>query len=71
MRSATADAIVIEELRKSFGKTSAVDGISLRVPRGTIYGLLGPNGAGKTTTIRILATLFCAPTSAASGIDGQ
>ena len=45
-------------LVKSFGMTRAVDGIDLRVGRGTVYGFLGPNGAGKTTTIRILATLL-------------
>ncbi|QNM81743.1 ATP-binding cassette domain-containing protein [Sphingomonas sabuli] len=41
-------------LIKDFGDTRAVDGVSLAVPRGTIYGLLGPNGAGKTTTLRML-----------------
>jgi ABC-2 type transport system ATP-binding protein len=39
---------------KEFGDTRAVDGVSLAVPKGSIYGLLGPNGAGKTTTLRIL-----------------
>ena len=51
-------AIEISGLRKSFGDTLAVDGIDLRIPRGTVYGLLGPNGAGKTTVIRMLATLL-------------
>jgi ABC-type uncharacterized transport system ATPase subunit len=37
---------------------AAVDGISLRVPTGTIFGLLGPDGAGKTTTIKMLSTLI-------------
>ena len=53
-----ASAIVIDELRKSFGRLKALDGISLEVSAGTIYGLLGPNGAGKTTAVRILATLL-------------
>ncbi|MFC6837894.1 ATP-binding cassette domain-containing protein [Halomarina ordinaria] len=53
-----AFAIETEGLAKSFGDTVAVDGVDLRIPRGSVYRLLGPNGAGKTTTIRILATLL-------------
>jgi ABC-2 type transport system ATP-binding protein len=41
-------------LVKDFGETRAVDGITLSVPTGSIYGILGPNGAGKTTLLRIL-----------------
>lgn len=51
-------AIDAVELRKAFGSTKAVDGISLAVPRGSVFGLLGPNGAGKTTCVRILTTLL-------------
>jgi len=51
-------AIETNGLVKRFGETTAVDGIDLRVPGGSVYGLLGPNGAGKTTTIRVLATLL-------------
>ena len=47
-------AVEAIDLTKDFGDTRAVDGVSLTVPAGTIYGLLGPNGAGKTTTLRIL-----------------
>ena len=47
-------AVEAEALVKAFGETRAVDGVSLRVPAGSIYGILGPNGAGKTTTIRML-----------------
>ncbi|UFP96599.1 ABC transporter ATP-binding protein [Gloeobacter morelensis] len=50
-------AIRIEDLHKSYGSTKAVDGLSLTVAPGQIYGLLGPNGAGKTTTLRCLCTL--------------
>jgi ABC-2 type transport system ATP-binding protein len=45
-------------LHKRFGSTYAVQGLSLDVEEGDIYGFLGPNGAGKTTTMRILATLL-------------
>lgn len=51
-------AIETSGLVKHFGDTHAVDGIDLKIRRGSIYGLLGPNGAGKTTTIRMLATLL-------------
>jgi ABC-2 type transport system ATP-binding protein len=51
-------AIDAEGLAKSFGKVHAVNGVDLRVRRGTVYGVLGPNGAGKTTTVRMLATLI-------------
>ena len=51
-------AIEASGLVKQFGRTRALDGIDLSVPRGSVYSFLGPNGAGKTTTIRILATLL-------------
>jgi len=50
-------AVVIHDLHKHYGTIKAVDGLSLEVPRGRLFGLLGPNGAGKTTTLRCLCTL--------------
>ncbi|SCL35714.1 ABC-2 type transport system ATP-binding protein [Micromonospora rhizosphaerae] len=51
--------IAVSEITKQFRNgTRALDGLTLQIPRGSIYGLLGPNGAGKTTLIRILATLL-------------
>ena len=47
-------AVEAVDLVKDFGETRAVDGVSLAVPAGSIYGMLGPNGAGKTTTLRML-----------------
>ncbi len=56
---ATTDVMIeAEGLRKRFGDTQALDGVSLSVPTGTVLGVLGPNGAGKTTAVRILATLL-------------
>ncbi|HKX76109.1 MAG TPA: ABC transporter ATP-binding protein [Acidimicrobiia bacterium] len=50
-------AIVVENLRKSYGTTVALDGLSFQVAAGTLTGFLGPNGAGKTTTFRVLLGL--------------
>ncbi|HYG63270.1 MAG TPA: ATP-binding cassette domain-containing protein [Thermoanaerobaculia bacterium] len=47
----------LREVRKRYGDFAAVDGVSLAVPPGTIYGLLGPNGAGKTSTIRMIMNI--------------
>jgi ABC-2 type transport system ATP-binding protein len=55
--ASAGDAIVAEDLRKYYGKTRAVDGISVRVPVGEIFGMLGPNGAGKSTTIEMIEGL--------------
>ncbi|GAA3260616.1 ATP-binding cassette domain-containing protein [Nonomuraea helvata] len=52
------DAIMAEGLVKKYGNVTALDGMELNVPEGTVFGLLGPNGAGKTTTVRILTTLL-------------
>ncbi|WP_348787133.1 ATP-binding cassette domain-containing protein [Leifsonia sp. NPDC080035] len=53
----TTAAIEVAGLRKSFGSQTVLDGVDLRVERGSVFALLGPNGAGKTTFITILATL--------------
>ena len=54
----TEAAIRIENLTRDFETVRAVDGLSLEVPAGIIFGFLGPNGAGKTTTIRLLLGLL-------------
>ncbi|MFC8614802.1 ATP-binding cassette domain-containing protein [Micromonospora purpureochromogenes] len=51
-------AIRAEGLVRRFGATTALAGVDLEVPTGTVFGLLGPNGAGKTTAVRVLATLL-------------
>nr|WP_296781115.1 ABC transporter ATP-binding protein [Rhodococcus sp. (in: high G+C Gram-positive bacteria)] len=51
-------AIEVSELRKTFGKATALDGLELHVGEGEVHGFLGPNGAGKSTTIRILLGLM-------------
>ncbi|NQU97326.1 MAG: ABC transporter ATP-binding protein [Chloroflexi bacterium] len=54
----TDTAIQIENLTRDFGPVRAVDGLSLEVPTGTVFGFLGPNGSGKTTTINMLLGLL-------------
>jgi gliding motility-associated transport system ATP-binding protein len=61
--------IEVNDLRKQFGATIAVDRVSFRVQRGEIIGLLGPNGSGKTTIMRIL-TGFFPPTSGTAKVGG-
>ncbi|MBI5487340.1 MAG: ATP-binding cassette domain-containing protein, partial [Deltaproteobacteria bacterium] len=58
-----------EDLQKSYGGRRAVDGLSLSVAPGEIFGLLGPNGAGKSTTLAMLSTLF-PPDAGRIVIDG-
>ncbi|GGU36481.1 ATP-binding cassette domain-containing protein [Streptomyces violascens] len=64
-------AIYAEGLVKTFGDVTALDGVDLDVPEGTVLGLLGPNGAGKTTTVRVLTTLLQPDrgTAVVAGID--
>ena len=62
--------LVLHELGKDFGSTTALDALSCEIRRGEIVGLLGPNGAGKTTTIEILEGLL-APTAGTVEIFGQ
>jgi ABC-2 type transport system ATP-binding protein len=51
------NVVVLDNLRKSYGELTAVDGVSFEVRRGEIFGMVGPNGAGKTTTIECLEGL--------------
>ncbi|MBV9847099.1 MAG: ABC transporter ATP-binding protein, partial [Kutzneria sp.] len=64
-------AISVSDLRKSFGKTRALNGLDLTVTAGEIHGFLGPNGAGKSTTIRILLGLLRADGGRADLLGGD
>ena len=52
------DAILLEQVCKSFGEVCAVENLCVGVPTGSIYGFLGPNGAGKTTTLRMIMNII-------------
>ena len=67
--SAREYGIEVEGVSRDFGVVRALDKVSLRVPRGEIYGLLGPNGSGKSTLIRILCGLLT-PTEGSARVDG-
>ncbi|MCA9933739.1 MAG: ATP-binding cassette domain-containing protein, partial [Anaerolineales bacterium] len=66
----TTPAIETHELTRKYGEKTAVDHLTLTVPRGEIFGFLGHNGAGKTTTISLLTTLLL-PTSGSAQIFGD
>src|SRR6266540_2653297 len=66
----TAD-ISVSGLKKSFGRTRALDGLDLTVAAGEVHGFLGPNGAGKTTTLRILLGLLRADGGTARLLGGD
>ena len=63
-------AIKTVELTKSFGRTVALAGLSMSVPRGEVFGFLGPNGAGKTTAVKLLLGLL-KPTSGVGSLLGK
>src|SRR5438270_5309519 len=54
----TDNAVEIEDVTKRYAEHVAVNNLTLRVPKGSVYGLLGPNGAGKTTTIRMILNII-------------
>ncbi|MFZ0548454.1 MAG: ATP-binding cassette domain-containing protein [Candidatus Promineifilaceae bacterium] len=62
--------VVLQNLEKQFGKTKAVDDVSLEIEPGEIFGLLGPNGAGKTTTIRMMLDIIRPDSGRVSVFDG-
>ena len=64
-------AIQVHDLRKTFGRTVALDGLDLEVSAGEIHGFLGPNGAGKSTTIRILLGLLRSDGGTATLLGGD
>ncbi|MGR5456694.1 ATP-binding cassette domain-containing protein, partial [Vibrio alfacsensis] len=62
-------AVTATNITKKFGDFTAINGINLSVPKGSIYGFLGPNGCGKSTTIRMLTGLL-SPTEGTVNVLG-
>jgi lipopolysaccharide export system ATP-binding protein len=69
-RRGTLHAIAADGLTRTYGDLRALDGLTLRVPQGSVFGYLGPNGAGKTTTFHILCGLISADSGAVL-LDGR
>ena len=71
MTEQASAAVRVRDVVRTFGEVRALDGVSLDVEPGIIYGLLGPNGAGKTTLIRVLTTLLPpdSGTAEVAGVD--
>src|SRR6266566_4667836 len=65
----TTPAIETRELVKRYGRIRALDGLTMSVPRGDVFGFLGPNGAGKTTAVKLLVGL-ARPTAGQASILG-
>ncbi|WP_433059995.1 ATP-binding cassette domain-containing protein [Dactylosporangium sp. CS-033363] len=65
------EAIRVDALVKTFGRTRALDGLDLSVQTGEVHGFLGPNGAGKSTTIRVLLGLLRADSGSAQLLGGD
>src|ERR1700686_4489069 len=63
-------AVDVQDVSKNFGDVQALDGVTLRVKQGEIYGLLGPNGSGKTTLIRMFVGLV-APSAGTVTVLGK
>src|SRR5437764_2816067 len=65
------NAVCLREVTKTFGPHIAVDGLSLNVPAGTVYGFIGPNGSGKTTTLRMIMRIIHPDRGAIRVLGGQ
>src|SRR5262245_17620696 len=70
--SSDEDAVIrVENLTRRFGATVALDGVTLRVPRGSVFGVVGANGSGKTTLIRHLVGLLRAQAGTVRVLGGD
>jgi ABC-2 type transport system ATP-binding protein len=69
-RNLSGDVVDAHELTKMFGEEAAVNSLTMKVPRGTIFGFIGPSGCGKTTTVRLLTGIH-RPTSGEVTVLGK
>jgi branched-chain amino acid transport system ATP-binding protein len=68
--TAAETLLSVQGISKAFGGVQALSGVSISVPRGSVYGLIGPNGAGKTTLFNVI-TGFIAPDAGCCTLDGR
>ena len=69
-QTVSGDVVNAHELTKMFGEEAAVNSLTMKVPRGTIFGFIGPSGCGKTTTVRLLTGILT-PTSGEVTVLGK
>src|SRR6266496_1995084 len=69
-KNGSGDVVEAQEVTKRFGEEIAVNSLTMRVPRGTIFGFIGPSGCGKTTTIRMMTGIY-RPTSGQLSVLGK
>jgi ABC-2 type transport system ATP-binding protein len=70
-KNLSGDVVVAQELTKRFGDEVAVNSLSMKVPRGTIFGFIGPSGCGKTTTVRLLTGILKPTSGQVTVLDKQ
>jgi ABC-2 type transport system ATP-binding protein len=70
-KNLSGDVVNAQELTKTFGEEVAVNSLSMKVPRGTIFGFIGPSGCGKTTTVRLLTGILKPTSGQVTVLDKQ
>ena len=69
-KNQSGDVVDAQELTKVFGEEVAVNALTMKVPRGKIFGFIGPSGCGKTTTVRLMTGIY-KPTSGEVTVLGK
>ena len=70
-KNLSGDVVDAQELTKTFGEEVAVNSLTMKVPRGTIFGFIGPSGCGKTTTVRLMTGILKPTSGQVTVLDKQ